>query len=289
MLFLSLLAVGCRQTDSGTEVKEDMLVSVGDTALYLNDVLSLMPYGLSPEDSVEMFHRIVDDWIEYRVLEEVAKDNIIDLERIDRLTRRYRNRLIVDEYLRLMGENGGTEVSKRSVDSYYSQYGDSMYLRQPLVKGIFLKTSQKDSELSNLRKWIASGSEKEIDELEKNGLKEASGYEYFIDKWVEWDRIASQIPYRIEDADEFLKKNRDFETAYCGSVYLLHIEDYLPSGSKMPSDYAKGRIREYLSGRSMDDYRRNLKHSIYMQALKDGKLKKGSYDPMGSKSRVSNN
>lgn len=258
----------------------DLLVSVGDSSLMLDDVVRLIPTGLAAEDSVEMFRRIVDKWIETRVLEEVANENVIDLERIDNLTRSYRNRLIVDEYLRKMGENAPTDVSSAEAEKYYRQYGDSMTLDQPLLKGIYLKTYDKNPDLDKIRKWLTSGTEEEIDELEKRGLREATGYEYFADRWVEWDDVARQIPMRVTDADAFLKENRDFEISHGGAVYMLHVSDYVATGSVMPKEFALSRISEVLADRRAGEYRKNLKKSIYSKAMKEGKLKKGSYNPL---------
>lgn len=282
MALFICIAVGCVRKPQDSASTENLLVSVGDSSLFLEAVRRLIPYGLTSDDSVEMANRIIDNWIENRVLEDVARENVIDLERIDRLTQNYRNRLIVDEYLRKMGDNAPSEVNKTEVEEYYRQYGDSMTLDQPLLKGIYLRTSEHEPELENIRKWIASESEPEIDELEKRGLREATGYEYFADRWVEWDKIARQIPVRIDDADLFLKENRDFEISHGGSVYMLHVTDFVPSGSVMPKEFATSRISEILADRRAWEYRKNLKLSIYRKAMKEGKLKKGSYDPFKS-------
>ncbi|MDE6297264.1 MAG: hypothetical protein K2L89_05400, partial [Muribaculaceae bacterium] len=181
-----------------------------------------------------------------------------------------------------MADNSQSEVAKKDVEEYYRVYGDSMILEQPILKGVFIRTSEKDPALDKIRKWIISESKSDIDELEKSGLREATGYEYFADRWVQWDNIAPQIPVRVEDADIFLKENKDIDITHAGITYLLHITDYIPSGSKMPKEFALVRINEYLSDKGMADYRRNLINSIYRKALKEGKLKKGSYDPFKS-------
>lgn len=273
-----LAVAACSSGRQETPKEDDILVSVGDSSLYRRDVERQIPFGLAPEDSTEMFRRIVDSWVETRTLEEVAKENVVDLERIDRLVETYRNRLIVEEYVRKMGENAPSDVSKEDIRAYYRQFGDSMMLEQPLVKGIFLRTSERDPELENIRRWVASGLPEDIDNLEKRGLREATGYEYFSDRWVEWDAIGRQIPFRVENPDAFLDANPDFEISHAGSVYILHVTDFVPSGSRMPEDYAMRHISEILSDRRRGEYLRKLKRSIYENAMKQGKLRRGSYD-----------
>lgn len=276
VMTLSIMAA-CSSGRPEAVSEEDILVSVGDSDLYLHDVERMIPFGLTPEDSTEMFRRIVESWVETRVLEDVAKENVIDLSRIDKRTQIYRNRLIVEEYLRKMGANAPSEVSPSAAEEYYAQYGDSMILDRPLVKGIFLRTSERDPEIENIRRWVASGLPEDIDLLEKRGLREATGYEYFSDRWVEWDDVARQIPLRVESPDSFLRENPDFETTHGGSVYILHVTDYVPSGKVMPKEFAMKRISEILSDRRKGEYLKNLKRSIYNKAIKEGKLRKGSF------------
>lgn len=279
LVMATFMVIGCQSKERNSEEAKSILISVNDSSLLLEDVLRLIPSGLTPEDSVEMFNQIVDEWVENRILEDVAMENVIDLERINRLTQNYRNRLIIDQYIQNMTENAQSKVSKKEVEEYYRSYGDSMILEQPILKGIYIRTSEKDPSLEKIRKWIGSGSKSEIDELEKTGLREATGYEYFADRWVQWDNIAPQIPIRVEDADKFLKENKDIDTTHAGSTYLLHVVDFIPSGTKMPKEFALVRINEFLSDKGMSDYRRKLINSLYKKAQKDGKLKIGSYNP----------
>ncbi len=43
---------------------------------------------------------------------------------------------------------------------------------------------------------MASPGDEAVDNIEKHGLKQASQYEYFMDTWQEWNRVADQIPYK---------------------------------------------------------------------------------------------
>ncbi len=279
-LAVILAAISCSRKPEAGAGPGDPLVYAGDSALYREDVLRLIPSGLAPDDSSELFRNIVDRWVETRILEEVARENIVDRERIDRLAEDYRNRLIVDEYLRKMGDIAPAEVASEEITAYYRQYGDSMTLEEPLVKGIFVRTIVKDDALANIRRWMMSAQPADIDELEKKGLKEATGYEYFAERWVEWSELARQLPERVPDADIFLKENRDVEFVSGGTVYLLHVSDYILSGNVMPEDFARQKIVGILADRRQGEYLKNLKLSIYRKAIKEGKLKKGSYDPL---------
>ena len=277
----------------GNEVPEktddDILVSVGDSSLTLREVLADIPSGISPEDSTEMFHAIVDNWIRDLMLYGVAVKNVPDIDRIERLVNDYRNNLIIASYLRQMEESGEHIVREGEIRKYYDSHKEELILEQPLVKGVFLKVPDNDENLPRLRKWMASPGDEAVDNIEKHGLKQASQYEYFMDTWQEWNRVADQIPYKFFDADAFVSDTRDFETTYGGSAYILHISEYLGSGSRMPYEYARGKISGILLNAEMSKYRNSLINALLRKEMENGTLRAGLYDPVSGRMRDNEN
>lgn len=261
----------------------EILVSVGDSSLRMADVLLRMPRGLTPEDSTAMFNRIVDGWVRNLVLSEYAQKNIPDLDKIDRLTEAFRNNLIVNSYLNSMIEQGKNDVSEERVRQYFEANRENMVLDEPVIKGAFLKVGESVGDIDHLRAWMSEFSESSIDKVEEAGLKYASTYNYFKDEWRPWSSVAEQIPYRFFDADAFVRSTRDFETNDAGSIYLLHISDYLLSGTEMPYEYARDRIREILVKYDLGKRQEKLIADIYRKQIKEGVLRPGIYDPLGHK------
>ncbi len=274
----------CSHKEKHSE-ERDVLVSVGDSILTLSDVERRIPSGLSDQDSTEMFNSIVERWVRTMMLRDIARENVEELEKINRLADDYRDNLIIERYLRSkVKEVPG--ISQQSIKIYYEEHGSEMKLTQPLVKGIYLKVADSEERLGNIRKWMASASSSAVDKIEKYGLRQASQYEFFKDNWVDWNEVADQIPYRFYDADAFLSSTKDFETSYSGSTYLLHIYDFLPSGSQMPYEYASRRIADMLGRDNKASYRQSLLSSLYKKGIRDGRLKPGLYDPVKKVMRV---
>lgn len=271
---------GCRRKDSAARTDRQVLVQVGDSTLLLSDVLLRIPVGLSPEDSAAMFHSIVNDWVRDLVLSDYAEKNIPDLARIDRMTEAYRNNLIVNEYLHNMSDRVSQDVSESRVRDWYAAHHAEMVLEQPLVKGALIRVSETDESLADIRKWMTRFSDNDADRVEKSGLRGASQYTYFKDEWHEWSVVAEQIPYRFFDADAFVSSTKNFETSDNGMVYLLHISEYIPSGSEMPYEFARLRIKEILHSSDVSSYRRKLMTDIYREQINAGVLVPGLYDPV---------
>lgn len=283
MTIVAILTVSsaCSHKEKHTE-EQDILVSVGDSALTLRDVERRIPSGLSGQDSTDMFNSIVERWVRTMMLRDIASENVEELEKINRLADDYRDNLIIERYLRSkVKESPG--ISQQSIKTYYEEHGSEMKLTQPLIKGIYLKVADSEERLGDIRRWMASATSSAVDKIEKSGLRQASQYEYFKDNWVDWNEVADQIPYRFYDADAFLSSTKDFETSYSGSTYLLHIYEYLPSGSQMPYEYACRRIAEMLGRENKASYKQSLLSSLYKKAIKDGRLKPGMYDPVKRK------
>ncbi len=285
--WLVVPVVSCGSQPADMQQSDDVLVSVGDSALTVAEVLRRMPAGLSPADSANMFERIVGHWVRDLVLLDVAEKNIPDPDRIERMVEAYRNGLIVDQYLSTVSEHAVDDVSEKRIKEYFDSHRGMLVLEQPLVRGVFVKVAENDETLDNLRRWMSRLSDEDVDNIEKYGLRQASRYEYFRDEWHEWNVIAEQIPYRFFDADAFVSSSADFETSADGSVYLLHISDYITSGNEMPYEFARLKIREILRAADVASHRDRLMDDIYRDRIRSGELRPGLYDPVTRTMKVS--
>lgn len=277
---LTGLFSSCSSATEDNPLDERVLVQVGDSVLTLESVLRKIPAGLMPEDSAQMFHQIVDSWVRDMVIADIAEKNVPNLDEIERMVDAYRNELIVSRYLSYMGDNSVDEIPEEKIKKYYEDNRGNMRLQQPLIKGALLKIDNNAENLDKLRGWMSKFTDESTDKIEKNGLKQASKYLYFRDEWQEWERVASQIPYRFEDADLFVKNHKNFETEANGSVYLLHISELIPSGEEMPYEYARIKIAEILRIAESENQKKNLINNIYKTKIQEGYLKPGIYNPL---------
>ena len=105
-------------------------------------------------------------------------------------------------------------------------------------------------------------------------MSEAIHYDYFIDRWVEWEQIESRIPYDFgNNANSFVSSHKKVETTIGGFTYLLYISDYLKSGSEMPVEVATQQIKDILINKNRIEYDKELRQQLYEQGVKDGDIK----------------
>lgn len=266
----------------GTKQEEDdnvLLRYEGQTLTY-DEVVSKIPQGILPGDSAALFNSIVDAWVKDVVLSEFAEKRLLDINSIDLLVKEYRNTLIVQEYLNRMREAHPAKPDDLKIKDYYDKHRKELKLEVPLVKGIFLKINSESKGKDNIRNLMASENTENIDKLESEWLDKALEYNYFRDKWIDWETVSSKIPYRFGNAEKFLEENKFFETDYDDCSYYLQISDYLRVGEEQPFEFAASWISNLLTRGELAEYERSLVESIVKESIKDNKLEAIGYDPI---------
>lgn len=270
-LVLSLLAASCgRRAD---EVPSDVLARVGDDVFTGADLRAAMPAGLGADDSVAFAKAYVRNWVNTHLVERVAASEV-DMEQIERLTREYRDELIMTQYRRAMSRQAQDgEFAEDSLRAYYEAHKDDFKLERPLVKGVYLKVPDDAPNLAQIRRLYRSDKPGDIDKLEKAALGTAIHYDYFRDSWIDWEQIENRIPLdnASGDASDIVHR-RYIEIESQGFTYLLCISDYLAAGSAMPYEAARLLVRDRLLNLRRRSYDNRLLNDLYQRALDDGLL-----------------
>lgn len=202
---------------------------------------------------------------------EIAADEI-DMTEIDRLVDEYRTELISMEYRKLMFTgHGNSAFEEDSLLAYYDSHSDELTIERPLVKGVYLKVPDDAANLKILRRLYRSTKPDDLDRLEKEATT-AIHYDYFRERYVDWEQVEKRIPYDFgASPDAFLRKNKTVDFSAGGFTYLLHITEYLPSGSPMPYEAARPVIVERLLTERRREYDTALRRDLLRQAIEDGK------------------
>lgn len=267
-----ILAVAC--SDGGADMDDSpVLVKVGKSQLTRSELSKALPLGLNSADSARYASAYIRRWVDSRLVSDIASSEI-DMRDIDRMVNDYRNSLIEMEYRRRMADaHAAVDVPDDSLRNYYVTNNSDFVLQRPMLQGVYLKVPDNAQNLALIRRLYRSDKQSDIDRLEKEVLTSAIHYDYFRDKWVDWDQIEIHIPYDFGSRpDDFLKGRDHFETSAGGFVYFLDIKDVLPTGSVMPFESARGLISERLAARQRRLYDANLMKNLYDKSLAEGKI-----------------
>jgi hypothetical protein len=273
---LYLLASSCSKDEKSPNSSSDntVLVKVGRESLTVAELSKELPAGLTDEDSTKFARAYIRNWIDNRLVSEIAATDI-DMTEIDKMVNEYRNQLIMWEYRRQMFESHSeSNMPEDSILAFYNQNREDFKLSRPLIRGVYVKLEEDSKDVKAIKKLYKSTKTEDLDQLEKLANNSAIHYDYFRDKWIDWEQVESRIPYDFgPNPDAFIKSHRNLEISLGGFTYLLSISDYLSTGSIMPLETARPLIESRLINRKRKDYDANLRKRLYDNAIKTGKIK----------------
>jgi len=251
----------------------NVLATVGDKSLPRAQLQADMPAGLAPDDSIMFVRAYVRSWIDRTIISDIASHDI-DMKQIDRMVDDYRNELIMWEYTRRMFEaKGRRQIPEDTLRAYYDTHRDEFITQRPMVKGLYLKVDAEAPNLKEIRRLYRSKKQSDVDKLEKSLLSGAVHYDYFRDRWIDWEQIELRIPCDFgASGSQFLRSQRNLDFENDGFVYLLDINDILPAGSVMPYETALPLITDRYTYYDRRKYEAKLRKSLFDHAVEEGSV-----------------
>ena len=270
LLTLSVSLFACKKAIQTDE--PDALVKVNDRILTRNEVESLIPKGTTSADSLLLAESYIKKWVKDELVFKIAQRNLgSDKETIDKLVDAYRRSLLRYRYQeKLIQEKLSDEIQESDVLTYYDTNKEKFVLDKNLIKGLFLKVPADAPNLSEVKTWYKSGNVASLEKIEKYSIQNAAIYEYFFDKWVDFDEIRNNIPNQISNPESFLRTNKTLEVTDSSYCYLLNIRQVLLKGQVEPFEYAEPRIREILINQRKLDFIKEFEEELYNDALDGG-------------------
>lgn len=270
LLTLSVSLFACKKAIQTDE--PDALVKVNDRILTRNEVESLIPKGTTSADSLLLAESYIKKWVKDELVLKIAKRNLgSDKETIDKLVDAYRRSLLRYRYQeKLIQEKLSDEIQESDVLTYYDTNKEKFVLDKNLIKGLFLKVPADAPNLSEVKTWYKSGNVASLEKIEKYSIQNAAIYEYFFDKWVDFDEIRNNIPNQISNPESFLRTNKTLEVTDSSFCYFLNIRQVLLKGQVEPFEYAEPRIREILINQRKLDFIKEFEEELYNDALDGG-------------------
>jgi hypothetical protein len=252
----------------------DILVKAGGYSLTRDEVGNIIPEGISSADSLLIAEDYVKKWIKNILTYEAAKRNIGNNEAdINQLVEEYRRSLIRHRYQEdMIRARLSSEISETERMAYYQENQHKFRLDKNLIRGLFLKIPADAPGLDEIRKKYRTNDTKAIEDIEKYSVRNAAIYEYFYDRWVDFDEILDKIPVQIPNTAQYLKTQKSVEFADSVYCYLLNISEYVLSGDIAPYEYAGPQIQELIINKKKVDFLKDFEEELYRDAIRKGQV-----------------
>ena len=249
------------------------IVEIGTDVLYVEDIKQVVPLGLSEADSTLFAQQFIKNWAQDVLFYQNAIRNIPDTKDIDRLVENYRRSLIEHEYQRrLIEQKFSSETAEEDIERFYNDNERLFVLDESLLRGLFLKISNKSHDLSDIRKLYTRQDDESFEEIEKYSIRNAARCEFFYDNWRTVAEIEVLLPPLEKPLETMLKDNGSFEFKDEEYIYLLNVSEFAPKGGIEPLDHARSRIRGLLINSNEVSYMRKIKEDLYDAAIEKNRI-----------------
>jgi hypothetical protein len=273
---LALALYGCEflgmESENKTDDTTNLVARVGNTYLYKTDITNLTDSKISPQDSAEIVNKFIDNWIKKELfIKEASSNNRIDQSEIQRKVEAYRYTLISYEYQRLkVEEQLNKDVSEDEIFQYYEDNIENFQLRQNILRGRYLKISQKAPKKADVRRWIKSDRPADLEQLKSYGFQFASDYSIQDSTWINFDELTKNSPFStVENKVQFLRRNRYVEESDSLYLYLFRIHEFKLSEQVSPLEYVKDDIKNIIINKRKVEIAKSLENKVYERAKRN--------------------
>jgi hypothetical protein len=252
---------------------EEQLAVVGSHILYREDLDAVIPIELTGADSAAIADNYIRKWATEMLVYENAERYLRNDKRINEKVESYKCGLMIYNYQQHYAEERLDEPSDEDVFAYYNQDSTKYVLDDAIIKGVMISVPVGIRNIEQLRKHIQKLSEKDIEYIEKFSYKNASSYDYFVDRWVKYADLKRKMPLPSSAENVTHGGKNSYEIADSAFVYMLHISDYRAKGEVAPFDYVRETVKAALYKKEKREFLINFEKNIYDEAVKSGKVK----------------
>lgn len=271
ILHFSILLIAC-EPKVNHEGRQP-IAEVNGEFLYEEDVHRALPLDLPYEDSLRYADDFIRNWIEEALLYQQAERNVRSTERIEQMVNAYRKSLIIEDYQQqLITQNLSEELTEEEMLKFYNDNKALFVLKEPALKGLFIKVPRTAPDLNDLKKWYRNNDDATLEKIEKYCFRNAVIYEYFYDRWMPLSDLEGKLKAN-SNLKSSLKKNENIETTDEEFCYLLHVADVVPEGSTKPFELARAEIADLLGNYRQVSLIKQVKKDLYEHAVETGRVK----------------
>ncbi len=270
-----LLLAGCRELPRYF-ASDTTIARAGGNELRMRDVRSVVPKGLSGDDSVAFMKLYVDRWIVKQLkLEEAERLFSSSAGDIDKMVEEYRQALLIRELdQHYVDQSIDTLITEDEIAAYYNSHKADFKLDRTIVKGRIVQFAAGYRQASKLKTLMASKAKAQqqdfSDICEKNNFTVSD----FRSQWIDFPEFLSYLPtLRSQNYDSVLGTTSVQEMRDSHWRYYFQIDAVMRVGEPIPLERLRRNIRRILYNQRKSDIIRQHDEALLHRAEEEGEVK----------------
>lgn len=246
-VFVLPAVMSCRAISSFLN-DDDVVAKVGSEKLYRHDLESVLPSGLSPEDSTRLALQYINTWASDRVFYEIAQKQLSKAEKdVTKELEDYRNSLLKYRYEHLyVNQRLDTAVTDDKVEEYFNAHQDKFVLERPVLKARYLRILADSPVVEPIRRKMSSDNPADIDEADSLAYSSAMKFTSWDDRWIDVNVLAREYGTDWKTLLSMRKGNWVSRTDTTGILHEAYIAGMVPAGNVAPLEFSSEKIKDII-------------------------------------------
>ncbi len=263
---------GCRYLETEEE-EEQVVASVGDYQLTMDEINEVVPNNTSAADSVVLAKTYIDSWIKDHVVILSAENFLSDEQKnFDKELESYHNSLLVYAYEKaFLKQNLDTLVSEDDINAYYKKNEAYFILKENIVKVNYFILPDSLTNIKTFEKLFYADKLEKSTELEQYCVDNNANYYFGEHQWIYVSDLKEKIPLDQHQEKSLYKKNNSVVFKKDGKLFFLKILDYDLKGKNSPLSLQADKIKAIIINQRRKATLNKLHQDIFLQA-KDNNL-----------------
>ncbi len=227
-----------------------LIASVHQYQLFEQELKAQIPQHLSPQDSTDFANSYLQQWIRKmlrlhqseQLLSKTAKEDLN--EKIVQ----YRQDLLIHAYeTEYLATKLNKEITQSQIDSFYKENQKDFLLRTPIIKAVWIKTTQAAAQKANLKSLLLSTNQDDVNKIKDYCAKFASDCMLENNTWLNLESALQKSRWLSTDnSQQFLQRNALFEQNEGNELTYLLIKDFREEGTQAPPEFVKAEIEKLI-------------------------------------------
>ena len=238
--------------------------------LFFEDIKKYIPKNLSEKESLVLIENEIAKWAKNHILIEQSNINL-DNEKKNQLlvmAKEYSDELFSFHYKeKIVKSLMDTVVNQNSIYEYYKKNKINYKLNEDIVKARFIKISNENFEIPNIRNRFRRFNKSDISFLDSISLQ-FSAYSFNDSIWINKDVFFSKFP-EVRDyvKNNIVKKNLFYQLEDSLELYLIKVSESALRNTIAPIDYLEPTLRQILVNKRKLEFIRNFENELYIDAI----------------------